>query len=172
MASRPGGSRGKGTIDVKISVTPDPGALAAKYGQASQEFRDYTPAWQRLTPRLRSIAQGIYDSQGATLGEKWRPLKDKYGKRKARVAPGMPILRLTGAMLGGMGLLIARPSYMRYGVKAPQARSIQFGFGARPFIGVTPEVEEAAMEEIGRHVEWLLSKLEASGGPPMEASPA
>jgi len=168
MASR-GGQQGKGTIDVRISVSPSPAALAAKYGQVSQEFKDYTPAWQRLIPRIAAAVQGIITGQGVALGEKWRPLKDKYARRKTKIAPGAPILWLTGGMLGGLGPLSVRPSFMRFGVKAPQARAIQFGFGARPFIGVTEEIETAAVEEIDRHVEWLLSKLEIPSSPALEA---
>ena len=176
--------RGKGTILLRFEVKPSPDEIARRFGHLSKEFKDYRPAWKRLAPRIAREVRRIFSSKGGLLGERWPPHvkpKDKpesvsYIHRKQKAGFGRAeMLVRTGRMMHmatspTRGLLANRPSFMRFGVKGPQVRAMNFGslrskknIPKRPFIGVTKGMEIAGVEEIGRHVDFLLKKAFALG---------
>lgn len=170
---------GKGSIGVRISVSPSPERLARTFREFAQEIRDLRPAWQKLVPVAVDEERRIFASRGTALdGEQWRPLKPAYARwrsfRKGRRQKGKRARRMfqpvnTQATLQLTGKLFAKltnpraaritQSSFRFGVyNLPYARAVQFAH-SRWFVGISPRLKAAAEHFINEHVDNMIDRI-------------
>ena len=72
--------------------------LAQAFNRLARSIQNYRPAWPAITALYRQMMSEQFESQGARGGRRWVPLSPGYKRWKDIVAPGMPILVLTGKM--------------------------------------------------------------------------
>lgn len=84
-------------IEFRSELRGYPGLLNA-FDQLAESIQDYSPAWPSIRRVFREIMVGQFTSQGSRGGRKWANLSKGYKRWKERVAPGRPILFLTGRM--------------------------------------------------------------------------
>ena len=80
------------TIKIDKSIVKD---LVA----AASQLRDLSPPLRQLVP----IVQKGVQAQFGRANNNWTPLTPRYAERKSKVAPGMPILILSGDMYRDYG---------------------------------------------------------------------
>jgi hypothetical protein len=179
-----GAGGGKGTIGVRIEISPSPERLARTFREFATEIRDLRPAWEKLVPIAIDEERRIFASHGVALdGEQWRPLSPGYARwrsfrkgkrRKSKRALRMfqPVnvrstLVLTGRLFGKLTRASAArisASAFRFGVyNLPYARAVQFGHG-RWFIGVSARLKEAATAAINEHVSNMIDRISVKSG--------
>lgn len=76
------------------------GEAQVSYGLSrfSENVEDWRPLWDAFMPLWANMEEEQFNTQGARSGTTWEPLKATYATYKAKVAPGAPILYLTGTM--------------------------------------------------------------------------
>lgn len=98
---------------------------------------DLRPVWPRIRDDFIANERKQFSSEGRHGSGGWTPLSAKYAAWKARVAPGKPILELSGALrqslTGGSGFIYrtGRQS-LAIGTKIPHARYHQTGTRRMP----------------------------------------
>lgn len=175
---------GKGSIGVRIQVSPSPDRLARAYRDSATEIKDLRQAWAKLLPVAIDESRRTFATRGVSLdGEQWRPLKPAYARyrsfRKGRRKKGKRALAMVGpvntqATLRLTGKLFAKltnksaaritPSSFRFGVyNLPYARAVQFGHG-RWFVGVSDRLRVAAYQVITEHVDNMIDRIASKLG--------
>lgn len=81
---------------------------------------DASPVWNTLADRFASIERRQFASQGGYGSGGWVALSPRYAAWKQRVAPGKPILELTGALKDSLtrrpfGVEVIEPGFMVLG---------------------------------------------------------
>jgi len=84
-------------IEIRITVQGEQ-RLRQAFADLVRSIQDYSPAWEVITRNFQRAMRGQFGSQGARGGKTWAPLSRAYSRWKERVAPGRPILILTGRL--------------------------------------------------------------------------
>jgi len=162
---------GKGNINWRIEVKPDPKVIQRAYGDLAKKLVDWSPALERLVPIIvRGLVQN-FASRGTSLGEQWAPLTKKYAERKARKGLGRVMLQRTGRLRGDItteaGVLSLTKRSLKFGTRLPYARAVQFG-QRRVVLGWTPGMSGQATEIMSAHaaqlVEQASARIASAGG--------
>jgi phage gpG-like protein len=112
---------------------------------------------------------GTFASQGARIGQNWKPLSPAYAKWKAVKYPGQPILRASdrmfGSLLGANGEAVedVQRQSLAYGTRTPYAKYHQRGtprMAQRRFLAMT----EADRREIKNLIRLHLNNQARLGG--------
>lgn len=96
---------------VVITIQTDPPAdrVALSVAQWGQLVQDWSPVWEAIREVYDRHQVKHFATEGGSSGPKWRALSPRYKAWKDRVAPGQPILVLTGrlreAATGGAGAI-------------------------------------------------------------------
>ena len=131
--------------------------LAQAFNRLARSIQNYRPAWPAITALYRQMMSEQFDSQGSRGGRRWVPLSPAYKRWKDIVAPGMPILVLSGKMkaslVGRTGDTIEqfRPSSVTLGTRIRYAGYHQTGtrrMPARPPIVLRPRDVRAMTDVI------------------------
>lgn len=100
----------------------------------AENLSDLRPVWPEIELQFYRAELAQFNSEGARGGARWQALSPKYAKRKAKIAPGKPILELTGrlkrsltAIGGADAVRIAEPLSLTLGTKTPYAEFHQRG---------------------------------------------
>jgi phage gpG-like protein len=122
---------------------------------------DATPAFEAMAQyQKKTVNARQFDEQGSVETGKWSPLSPPYGRWKARVRPGRPILVFDGDLrremtTPGKGVYQVWRSGMTVGSDLPYAQYHQNGtpgMPARPLIG-TPRKQDT------RHMVKILQRF-------------
>lgn len=157
--SRAGG--GTGIINVRVDVYPPISQVISRYQHLATELRDWRPTWDRMIPQLRREMGRIFMSQGSTTaGGKWGPWSKGYKKRR----PNGAIMVLSGKLLNKLttrGVLTRNKRMLRFGVRHPGARALNFGsfklnLKRRMFIDSTDAIKTIAFREMNRHARYVI----------------
>lgn len=121
----------------------------------ARDLTDLSPALKKLVPEVQKKVQAQFSRSGNT----WAPLTPKYAARKARVAPGMPILILGGnlyreygreGVVNGNVYTYGNPFkysvFHQEGTRYMAARSVNYDF-----------IEDSAAKAIEDHADEVLS---------------
>lgn len=105
----------------------------------AENLSDLRPVWPEVELQFYRAELAQFNSEGARGGQRWQALSPKYAKRKAKIAPGKPILVLTGrlkrsltAIGGADAVRIAEPLSLTLGTKTPYAEFHQRGTKKMP----------------------------------------
>jgi len=102
--------------------------------------------------------------QVAPDGTPWSPLSPRYARRKAKLRPGLPLLKFDNHMLGDQLAWQLDDPAVLVGTNAPYGARQHFGGGgipARPWLGLS----ELDQEGIARRVVAFLQKGLKPGAP-------
>ena len=119
-------------IEIRITVQGEQ-RLRQALADLARSIQDYSPAWEVITRNFQRAMRGQFGSQGARGGKTWAPLSRAYSRWKERVAPGRPILVLTGDLVlslirqTGDTIHEERPLSLTLGTKVPYAKYHQTG---------------------------------------------
>lgn len=178
---------GKGRVSITVFVDPPLAKLAKQFRELSDEVKDFRPAWKKLAPWIAKGIRQLIMSRGSIINEQWPPLSKSYSKRRGSGGRAPATLMRTGYLMAaatspvkGQGILSIGKKMLRYGVRAPQARAINFGYydstqerfagrskskarrvgrmPKRTFIAKTPYIENACISEVNDHVKELIDK--------------
>lgn len=154
-------SRQSGSWNISVTGADKLGEDLAKVAAG---IGDWTPCWQRLTPRLLEGIRDIVAGQGGPLGLQWAPLTPGYALEKGGQKKGVSkkkaekvtatggytfsagkksfggLLVRTGALMSRLGIVSMTKRCLRFGVRGlPYAPAMNFGatgqkIPARPFL--------------------------------------
>lgn len=131
--------------------------LAQAFNRLARSIQNYRPAWPAITALYRQMMSEQFESQGSRGGRRWAPLSPAYKRWKDIVAPGQPILVLSGKMkaslVGRTGDTIEqfRPASLTLGTRIHYAKYHQTGtrrMPARPPIVLRPRDVRAMTDVI------------------------
>lgn len=131
--------------------------LAQAFNRLARSIQNYRPAWPAITALYRQMMSEQFESQGSRGGRRWVPLSPAYKRWKDIVAPGQPILVLSGKMkaslVGRTGDTIEqfRPASLTLGTRIRYAGYHQTGtrrMPARPPIVLRPRDVRAMTDVI------------------------
>jgi len=132
-------------IQIRVSITGQE-RLRQAFTKLAASIQDYSPAWDPITGIFQQAMRGQFASEGARGGKKWAPLSRGYARWKERIAPGRPILTLTGDLVlslirqTGDTIHEEQPLSLSLGTRLPYAKFHQRGtkrMPARPPIVLT-----------------------------------
>lgn len=135
--------------------------LIASVSAQVAKLRDLRPAWRSVLLYLRRATTAQFDSKGGRSGDDWAPLSPAYAARKARIYPGMPILRASDRMFRSLvdqssdSIAELEPREMTYGTRAPYARYHQKGTPKMPrrrILAITPEDRRYVQQAVRAHL--------------------
>ena len=107
-------------------------------------LRDATPAFEAMAEYQTTVVnKRQFDQLGSAETGKWAPLSPLYGRWKARVRPGAPLMVFDGDLredmtVPGKGVYYITPTSMTVGTALPYAKYHQKGtpmMPARPLLG-------------------------------------
>lgn len=158
--SRSGSEKGRGDFRLRLTTTPSPEQIAREFRRLGDEFDDWKPAWRALAPGLAQGLAANIASRGALIGNRWRPIRPKYARRKARKGWGATDLVVTGRTVAQAtspteGVISLTKRQVKFGVRSVYARKLQFGRN-RWFVGWNDGMQAAAIEAMTMHAESLL----------------
>lgn len=158
-------------IRVGFGVQPHPDEIRKRYSELGKGFGDMRPAFKELLTEVVAEHKKIVSTQGATLGEKWRPLKETYKKQKAKdkKAKKKEILQRTGKLVKTIttkkGKMSLTKKKLVFGVRGAHVRALYFGQSrgkggiiARHFLGATASLKNKASKIFLERVEYLVEK--------------
>jgi len=148
----------------RLKISPAPSKLAKLFGEGAKEFADYKPALLRCAPKVLAGIKRIMGSRGASLGEPWPGLKDKYYlARKARMGWSRAEMFATGQLAASIGVISCTKRALKVGTRDPKARALQWGTSrglpSRKFIGLDDQATAECVEELNAHANALLARL-------------
>lgn len=129
---------------------------------------DATPAFKAMADyQVKTVNRRQFDEQGSTETGKWSPLSPPYGRWKARVRPGRPILVFDGDLrremtVPGQGIYNVWRSGFTVGTNIDYAIHHQNGtisMPARPLIGSPREQDMVHMTKILQR--WIVERRTA-----------
>jgi phage gpG-like protein len=131
---------------------------------------DATPAFEAMAEYQTTVVnKRQFDQQGtAETGGKWSPLSPLYGRWKARVRPGRPLMVFDGDLrasltVPGKGIYYITPTSMTVGTAAPYAIYHQKGtpmMPARPLLGAPRKADTRHFAKILQR--WIIeSRVDA-----------
>jgi phage gpG-like protein len=124
-------------IEFRITVQGEQ-RLRQALNRLATSIQDYSPAWKPITQIFRDAMRGQFATGGARGGKKWAPLSRAYSRWKERVAPGRPILVLTGDLVlsltsrTGDTIQNEQPLSLALGTTLPYAKYHQNGTRRMP----------------------------------------
>lgn len=124
-------------IEIRITVQGEQ-RLRQALNRLATSIQDYSPAWKPITQIFRDAMRGQFATGGGRGGKKWAPLSRAYSRWKERVAPGRPILVLTGDLVlslttqTGDTIQNEQPLSLSLGTKLPYAKYHQNGTRRMP----------------------------------------
>jgi phage gpG-like protein len=158
------GTRGKGNINWRLEVDPDPRKIARAYRELG----------------ITAANRKVFGSKGASLGMPWAPVTEMYARRKERRGMGRATMFLTGslraALTSSAGVLSMTKRRLVFGTDLPYARAMQFGFTATPgkgrikhkhqtpprrLLDWTRETKAGAAEIMQEHAQQLMNAAAA-----------
>lgn len=149
-----------GTLELHVTMDPDPARIGKIYDLLADDLQDYRPAWKVLVPDLKRGIQRNFKGP-------WGPNDPTYAARKAREGFGDAVLILTETLFREATRdtpIVEGPMHMRYGVRdLPYARSQQFQarktaiFG-RFFMAWNRAMIRAADNALNDHARRLLAR--------------
>lgn len=90
------------TVEVAVGGDSGEGALqrfAVAFERAGAAVKDWGRyVFPRLVPVLEGAVREQFDGRGVGPSGAWAPLSETYAQWKARKAPGMPLMELSGSM--------------------------------------------------------------------------
>lgn len=90
------------SLRFRLELDPQPGELVAGF----ERWADSVTSWRRpmeyVADAIRSHHAYHLDSEGASTGQRFAALSERYRRAKERAYPGRPILTRTGAMLAAL----------------------------------------------------------------------
>lgn len=143
------------TFDMPYGLRP----VRRELRRWQQGAADFRPVWRRIIDDIVSITRVRFDAEGPG----WAPLSEDYGRWKARVYPGMPILQATRRLISSFTdvshpehVEIVTPSQMVWGSTNPYGVHHQKGtrqMPARPPFDAVPEVQKREWVKVAqRHI--------------------
>jgi phage gpG-like protein len=130
---------------------------------------DATPAFEAMARyQVETVNKRQFDEQGSAETGKWSPLSPLYGRWKARVRPGKPIMVFDGDLrtsltVPGKGIYIVRSNMMTVGTSIPYAIYHQKGtpmMPARPLLGTPRKADSRQFAKILQR--WIIeSRVDA-----------
>lgn len=119
-------------------------------------IRDARPAFEAMAQYQLTVNARQFNAKGTAETGKWAPLSPLYGRWKARVRPGRPLLVFGGDLkqtmtLPGKGIYIVRPTSMTVGTALPYAKYHQNGtpnMPARKLIGTPRKADSGQFGKI------------------------
>lgn len=149
-------------MNLKLSIDGE-----AKFNQAfdvlAEGLTDLRPVWPEIELQFYRAELEQFNSLGARGGSVWQPLSSKYEKRKAKIAPGKPILVLTGRLKRSLTIIGGddsirdpQPMSLTLGTKTPYAGYHQRGTSkmpARPPLQLTRDDYGKFVSRIYRYAE-------------------
>lgn len=120
---------------MRLTLTVDNQAqFDGAFDVLTESLSDLRPVWPEIELQFYRAELEQFNSEGARGGARWQALSPKYARRKAKLAPGKPILELTGRLkrsltvIGGADAVrIAEPLSLTLGTKTPYAGFHQRG---------------------------------------------
>lgn len=76
--------------------------LARGFSRFGEGIKDLRPVFEEIHADFVRIEREQFASEGGRSGQRWQALSATYAEWKAKRFPGMPILQLTGGLLGDM----------------------------------------------------------------------
>lgn len=131
-----------------LSVQWDIAEAVKRLTAIRDRLDDLRPAWRTALIYLRRATKEQFATLGARSGDGWAPLTPAYGRRKAQIFPGKPILRATDAMFNSLigqtenSVVEFDALEFTYGTRTPYARYHQHGtprMAQRRILKVTAE---------------------------------
>lgn len=120
-------------------------------------IKDARPAFEAMAQyQLKTVNARQFKELGTPETGKWAPLSPLYGRWKARVRPGRPLMVFDGDLkqtmtVPGKGIYIVRPTSMTVGTAVPYAKYHQNGtpnMPARKLIGEPRKADSARFGKI------------------------
>lgn len=143
-----------------INVTGDK-RVANRLRGISRRVRDTTPALAELPEVFEDHVDQTFATQGASIGDQWKPLTRPYAARKGAMGGGGPLI-LSGSLKtsfsgGRYHVEFIGKNSMRWGTKHPVARLHHSGspgrrVPSRPILIVTRELREEVQRKISNYV--------------------
>ena len=106
------------------------------------KVKDFTPAWNEIRADFYELMAVQFAIGGRTP---WQPLTEQYARWKARVAPGQPIMVLTGAMRDSLtsssangSVLSMTPMQMEIGTATASKRGYKYPYAHQKGLGNNP----------------------------------
>lgn len=138
------------------------------FNRVSETVNDLTPVWKAIEREFHKIEREQFDSEGARgASGKWKPLKPKYQKIKARNYPGKRILERTGklrrSLTGETADTVSniRSDNAEFGTSLPYALAHQRGSGRLPkreVISFSDAQKRRMMKGIQRELLMLIKR--------------
>lgn len=161
--------KGKGIHKLRVDVRPSMAEIQKYFGHLDESFNNLQEIWPQMAKVIARHVKAIISSRGALLGETWADYSEEYAQSKGKGRAAT--LELEGDMLAtvvspsrGKAVLSMSRRALRYGVKGPQVRAIQFGIKGvmppRKFIGVTTGMSKEINTMISEHVETLIERAD------------
>lgn len=141
------------------------------FAKLEQRLRDLSKPLQKAGDQFYRFEKDAFDSEGtSSAAGRWSPLTRHYAQWKKRVAPGKPILELTGALRDSMtgpnspdSYRQISPSEIAIGTTLVYSKFHQTGTAkmvARPIIALTDE-QKTELNEIIK--DGMLTILKEAG---------
>ena len=118
-------------------------------------IRDARPAFEAMARYQLGVNERQFKERGTAETGKWAPLSPAYGRWKARVRPGKPLLVFDGDLkktmtIPGKGIYIVRPTSMTVGTAVPYAKYHQNGTPTMPARKLIGEPRRTDSREFGK----------------------
>jgi phage gpG-like protein len=125
-------------------------------------IQDARPAFEAMARHQLTVNARQFKEEGTSETGRWAPLSPLYGRWKARVRPGKPLLVFDGDLkktmtVPGKGIYIVRPTSMTVGTAIPYAKYHQNGtpnMPARKLIGEPRKADSARFGKILQR--WII----------------
>jgi phage gpG-like protein len=145
---------------VSVTITVDDAEVQAMLSRLV-EF-----GGEPIQQALGDVGEALYTStlERAALeespdGVRWADLNPRYAKRKAKLRPGLPMLRFDNHMLGDMFSYQVGDGFVDIGTGAIYGARQQLGGGgitARPFLGESEQDATTLREILAEHLQGAI----------------
>ncbi|QKY78961.1 hypothetical protein Jinkies_13 [Arthrobacter phage Jinkies] len=120
-----------------------------------QNLGDASPAFEAMALHQLAVNARQFNARGTAETGKWAPLSPLYGRWKARVRPGKPLLVFDGDLkktmtMPGKGIYIIRPTSMTVGTAVPYAKYHQNGTPTMPARKLIGDPRKSDTREFGK----------------------
>lgn len=119
-------------------------------------LKDATPAFEAMAAYQTNVVNlRQFNARGTVETGKWAPLSPRYGKWKAKVKPGRPLMVFSGDLkqtmtVKGKGIYIVRSNSMTVGTAIPYAKYHQKGTTHMPARKLIGQPRKADTREFGK----------------------
>lgn len=160
MASK--AKKGSGSFFIRLTMDPSPKRIAKRFEHLRNELNDLRPAWDRLIPYLRREMSQVFARQQAGTNKEWAQWSDAYSARRKAGSVLVDKGRLK-RKLTTKGVRSKTKKRLKFGVLAPGARALQFGYRQRnlqprTYVAVTQEMEDTAAHVVNDHIGRVIDR--------------